>query len=90
MIRNLSRHHGLELSPVQPDPEGLWDPVGMTGMDQSLENLDDGLLNVLSPRVVPANSLLHPTAVLRIKGDARHTGIPCTADVRLPYLTADM
>lgn len=90
MIRNLSRHHGLELSPVQPDPEGLWDPVGMTGMDQSLENLDDGLLNVRSPRVVPANSLLHPTAVLRIKGDARHAGIPCTADLRLPYLTADM
>lgn len=86
MIRQLSANHGLSLEPVLPDPEGIWAPVGTTDMDVTTAKVDGNIVDTQRPREVPPNSLLHPSAALRIKGDLpRHAAIPSTATIKHPY-----
>jgi uncharacterized protein (DUF2235 family) len=90
MIRQLSKNHELDLEPVQPDPEGLWDPVGITEMDTKSAKLDGYIVDTQKPREVPANSLLHPSAELRKKGNPpRQAAIPTTAIIRHPYTLSE-
>jgi uncharacterized protein (DUF2235 family) len=90
MIRQLRKNHGLILEPVLPDPEGIWDPVGITGMDTKAAKLDGNIVDTQKPREVPPNSLLHPSAELRKKGNPpRRAAIPTTAIIRHPYTVSE-
>lgn len=79
MIRQLSNNHGLTLRPVKPNPNGLWDPIGETEMDQKAREIRPSHLTLLERRRVPHGALVHPSAALRMRGDADHQAIATRA-----------
>ncbi|MFN5286808.1 MAG: hypothetical protein ACK5KS_18495, partial [Planctomyces sp.] len=57
-------------------------------MDKKATKVDPKRLHLLSPRIVPANALLHPSADQRLKGAPGHAPIPCKAQFQGPYQIA--
>lgn len=88
MIRQLSLNHGLNLKPRAVSPDAPWAPIGQTTMDDVAEKakkIDHGKLQLLTPRNVPVEALLHPTADLRVKGQPGRPGIPSKAKFSGPW-----
>ena len=79
MIRLLRKNHGLLLQDIVPDPEGIWDPAGKTGMDKIAGQIQSPALSLLKSRQVPAGSFIHPSVELRLRGDAKHPPLRTTA-----------
>lgn len=89
MIRQLRKHHGLNLRDAPMNPDAVWEEVGKTDMDQKAAKVDGRLVDTLRPREVPPNSLIHPTAITRQNGDARHSPIVPAAKINPPFRIAD-
>lgn len=88
MIQQLTQNHGLHLKPRQVSADALWAPVGHTSMDDAAakaEKIDVGHLQLLTPRSVPSGAFLHPTAHLRMQGQAGRAGIPSRATFQGPH-----
>ncbi len=85
MIRRLRGSHGLDVDNVTIKPDGLWQAIDLTSMDKSFGKLPNEKVRLLKSREVPADSRLHATADLRIKGTTGRQPIPSHAKLLGPY-----
>ncbi len=79
MIRRLRTSHGLEVDNVIMKPDGLWQAIDLTSMDQTFGKLPNEKVRLLMSREVPPDSRLHSTADLRLKGTTGRPPIPSHA-----------
>ena len=85
MIRRLRGTHDLEVDNVELKPDGLWQTIDLTSMDKAFGKLPIEKVRLLKPREVPADSLLHATADLRINGTTGRPPVPSHAEFLGPY-----